>query len=55
MKGAIKGDAQREKERERQRMRKIYYIRWKGLFRYQVFLYRAFIIEQSSLDEMKGI
>ena len=27
----------------------------KGLFRYQVFLYRAFILEQSSLDEMKGI
>ena len=23
---------------------------WKGLFRYQVFLYRAFILEQSSLD-----
>ena len=27
----------------------------KGLFRYKVFLYRAFILEQSSLDEMKGI
>ena len=27
----------------------------KGLFGYQVFLYRAFILEQSSLDEMKGI
>ena len=27
----------------------------KGLFRYQVFLYRAFILEQSSLGEMKGI
>ena len=31
------------------------YIYRKGLFRYQVFLYRAFILEQSSLDEMKGI
>ena len=27
----------------------------KGLFRYKVFLYRAYILEQSSLDEMKGI
>ena len=27
----------------------------KGLFRYKVFLYRDFILEQSSLDEMKGI
>ena len=27
----------------------------KGLFRYQVFLYRAFILEQSLLDKMKGI
>ena len=31
------------------------YIARKGLFRYKVFLYRAFILEQSSLDEMKGI
>ena len=27
----------------------------KGLFRCKVFLYRAYIFEQSSLDEMKGI
>ena len=27
----------------------------KGLFRCKVFLYRAYILEQSSLDEMKGI
>ena len=31
------------------------YFERKGLFRYQVFLHRAFILEQSSLDEMKGI
>ena len=31
------------------------YIARKGLFRYKVFLYRAFILEQSSLDEIKGI
>ena len=29
--------------------------RRKGLFRCKVFLYRAYILEQSSLDEMKGI
>ena len=29
-------------------------ILWKGLFRCKVFLYRAYIFEQSSLDEMKG-
>ena len=27
----------------------------KGLFRCKVFLYRAYILEQSSLNEMKGI
>ena len=27
----------------------------KGLFRCKVFLYRAYILEQSLLDEMKGI
>ena len=27
----------------------------KGLFRCKVFLYRAYILEQSSLDKMKGI
>ena len=31
----------------------IVYRKW--LFRYNVLLYRAFIREQSSLDEMKGI
>ena len=28
---------------------------WKGLFWCKVFLYRAYILDQSSLDEMKGI
>ena len=28
---------------------------WKGLFRCKVFLYRAYILGQSSLDEIKGI
>ena len=27
----------------------------KGLFRCKVFLYRVYILEQRSLDEMKGI
>ena len=33
----------------------IEFIPGKGLFRCKVFLHRAFILEHSSLDEMKGI
>ena len=35
-------------------MSNMYYL-GKGLFRCKVFLYRAYILEQSSLDEMKDI